>query len=78
MQELGVTQIFARSPEAKGRVERANGTFQDRLVSEMRLAGARTLEEANGVLEAFSPDTTAGSACPQRRPILFTVPWMRR
>jgi transposase len=55
MQELGVTQIFARSPEAKGRVERANGTFQDRLVSELRLAGARTLEEANGVLEAFLP-----------------------
>jgi transposase len=55
MEELGVTQIFARSPEAKGRIERANGTFQDRLVSELRLAGARTLEEANSVLEAFLP-----------------------
>jgi len=55
MQELGVTQIFARSPEAKGRVERANGTFQDRLVSELRLADARTLEEANSLLEAFLP-----------------------
>jgi hypothetical protein len=40
MKELGVTQVFARSPEAKGRVERANGTFQDRLVAELRLAGA--------------------------------------
>lgn len=55
MRELGVTQVFARSPEAKGRVERANGTFQDRLVSELRLAGARTIEEANSVLETFVP-----------------------
>ncbi len=50
LKELGARQIFAMSPEAKGRVERANGTFQDRLVSELRLAGARTLEQANEVL----------------------------
>ncbi len=37
LEELGVTQILAHSPEAKGRVERANGTFQDRLVAELRL-----------------------------------------
>ena len=49
---IGVEQIFARSPEAKGRVERANGTFQDRLVTELRLAGARTISEANQVLWA--------------------------
>jgi hypothetical protein len=55
MKELGVAQVFAQSPEAKGRIERANGTFQDRLVSELRLAGARTMEEANAVLEAFLP-----------------------
>ena len=53
MAELGVEQIFARSPEAKGRVERANGTFQDRLVTELRLAGASTISEANHVLWAF-------------------------
>ena len=53
MAELGVEQIFARSPEAKGRVERANGTFQDRLVTELRLAGARTISEANQVLWGF-------------------------
>jgi len=53
LRELGVTQIFALSPEAKGRVERANGTFQDRLVAELRLAGASTLAEANRVLEEF-------------------------
>ena len=55
MRELGVTQVFARSPEAKGRVERANGTFQDRLVAELRLAGASTIGEANLVLEEFLP-----------------------
>lgn len=53
--ELGITQISAHSPEAKGRVERANGTFQDRLVAELRLAGACTLEEANQVLADFLP-----------------------
>jgi transposase len=55
LRELGVTQIFALSPEAKGRVERANGTFQDRLVSELRLAGADTMAEANLVLAQFLP-----------------------
>jgi transposase len=53
MREVGVSQIFAQSPEAKGRTERANGTFQDRLVSEMRLAGISTLEEANRFLPEF-------------------------
>jgi transposase len=52
---LGVEPIYALSPEAKGRVERLWGTLQDRLVSEMRLAGARTLEEANALLEAYVP-----------------------
>ena len=40
MRQFGVEIIFANSPQAKGRVERANGTFQDRLVTELRLAGA--------------------------------------
>ena len=53
--ELGITQILAHSPEAKGRVERANGTFQDRLVAELRLAGACTLAKANQVLAKFLP-----------------------
>jgi len=53
MRELGISQIFARSPEAKGRIERANGTFQDRLVAELRLAGASTILEANRVLHEF-------------------------
>ena len=55
MDELGIQMIFALSPQAKGRVERAAGTFQDRLVTELRLAGASSIREANGVLEQFLP-----------------------
>lgn len=55
MDELGVQQVFARSPQAKGRVERTAGTFQDRLVSELRIAGVATLEQANQVLWDFLP-----------------------
>ena len=53
MRELGITQIFARSPQAKGRVERAAGTFQDRLVTELSDASASTIAEAQTVLERF-------------------------
>lgn len=56
MEELGVRQIQANSPQAKGRIERLWGTFQDRLVSELRLAGASTLEEANQVLRLVVAD----------------------
>ena len=41
LQELGIRQIFARSAQAKGRVERMGETFQDRLVTELRLAEAK-------------------------------------
>ena len=53
---LGVEVIYALSPQAKGRVERLWGTLQDRLVSELRLAGARSIEQANAVLEEFRED----------------------
>ena len=55
MDELGVQMIFARSPQAKGRVERTAGTFQDRLITELRLAGASSIGAANTVLEQFLP-----------------------
>ena len=51
LQELGIELIPAGSPQAKGRVERFNGTAQDRLVKELRLAGASTIQQANVVLE---------------------------
>lgn len=53
LRALDVTNIHALSPQAKGRVERLWGSLQDRLCSELRLAGARTLQEANGVLERY-------------------------
>lgn len=56
LEQLGVTYIAARSPQAKGRIERLWGTFQDRLSSELRLAGAADLEAANEVLRRFLPD----------------------
>ena len=55
MEELGIQLIFALSPRAKGRVERTAGTFQDRLVTELRLAGAATMEEDKAVLKQFLP-----------------------
>jgi len=51
MRELGVSLIPAHSPQAKGRVERRHGLFQDRLVKEMRLLSIRTIEAANDYLD---------------------------
>src|ERR1700680_418133 len=56
LDQLGVTYIAAHSPQAKGRIERLWGTFQDRLTSELRLAGANDLDAANQVLRRFLPD----------------------
>ena len=53
LEELGIQQIPAYSPQAKGRIERAWRTCQDRLVSELRLAQATTLPQANAVLDQF-------------------------
>jgi hypothetical protein len=51
MERLGVEIIPAYSPQAKGRVERCNGTLQDRLVKALRLAGITDLKRANEFLE---------------------------
>jgi transposase len=56
LEQLGVTYIAVRSPQAKGGVERLWGTFQDRLTSELRLAGAHDLVTSNQVLRRFLPD----------------------
>ena len=53
LEELGIEAIVARSPQAKGRIERTWRTFQDRLISELRLAKAATLEQATAVLSQF-------------------------
>ncbi len=52
MRELGIRTIPAYSPQAKGRVERLWGTFQDRLLNEMRLEGITSVEDANRFLSS--------------------------
>jgi len=75
MGELNITSIRSRSPQARGRIERLWGTFQDRLVSELRLAGARSREEANEVLWHYLPRHNGNFAVPAAQPgSAFRVP----
>lgn len=53
LHRLGIEAIQANSPQAKGRVERANQTLQDRLIKAMRLAGINHTEQANLWLDAY-------------------------
>jgi transposase len=55
LKDLGIELKAARSPQAKGRIERLWGTLQDRLIKDLRKANATTLEEANLVLRWFIP-----------------------
>jgi transposase InsO family protein len=60
MKELGIEVIHARSPQAKGRIERVFGTLQDRLVKELRLSGIKDPVAANRFLEeVFLPGYNA-------------------
>lgn len=67
LKALGIEPIFALSPQAKGRVERLWGTFQDRLVSELRLAGIRDREGATAFLNGpFKADFDGRFAKPPK------------
>jgi len=83
LEQLGIQSIRALSPQAKGRIERLWKTFQDRLQSELRLANARTLEQANGVLESFVEDynrrfgVSAQQAQGDFRPLSKRLNWDR-
>ena len=66
--DLGIELICANSSQAKGRVERANKTLQDRLVKEMRLQGIDTIEEANLWLPHFIEDFNQRFAKPAQYP----------
>jgi len=68
MEELGIISITSLSPQARGRIERLWGTFQDRLKSELRIAGAKTAEEANQLLWDFLPRFNPRFAVPAREP----------
>ena len=74
MEELGIQMIFALSPQRKGRVERAAGTFQDRLVTELRLAEASNIGEANRVLKQFLPRFNRRFGVPPKHPELAFRP----
>jgi len=68
LSELDIELIRAHSPQAKGRVERSFGTAQDRWVKELRLAKAKTCEQANAVLEKLVPDHNRRFAKPPSKP----------
>ena len=78
MQELDIQIICANSPQAKGRVERANQTLQDRLVKELRLRSISSIEAGNAYLPEFCEDFNRRFAIPARathdahRPLLKT------
>jgi len=72
LEQLGITFIAARSPQAKGRVERLWGVLQDRLCSELRLAQACDLDSANAVLTRFLADYNRRFA---RRPREMATAW---
>ena len=73
LEALGITPIYALSPQAKGRIERLWNTLQDRLVAELRLAGITTLAAANAFLPAFTLAFNARFA----RPAADTAPAWR-
>ena len=68
LKELDIGLVLAHTPQAKGRLERVWGTFQDRLVSEMRLAGVSTIEQANEVLGDFLPPFNSRFGVPATQP----------
>ena len=74
MQELCIQIICANTPQAKGRVERANQTLQDRLTKELRLRGISTPEEANAWLPEFMEDYNHRFAITPRSHLDFHTP----
>jgi len=66
LQDLGIQILCANTPQAKGRVERANQTLQDRLVKEMRLRGISTMEQGNAYLPEFIVDFNQRFSVPAR------------
>jgi transposase len=73
-QKLGVEIITASSPQAKGRVERKHGVYQDRWVKELRLAGIKDIERANQSLRGFIEKLNARFAVEPRSPADFHRP----
>ncbi len=68
LDELNIDIICANSPQAKGRVERANRTLQDRLVKELRLRKIDTMADANAFMPEFMADYNARFGKEPRKP----------
>ena len=68
LKTLDIEPIHARSTQAKGRVERANQTLQDRLVKELRLRGVSDMESANAYLPEYMADYNRRFAVAPREP----------
>ncbi len=68
LKTLDIEPIHANTPQAKGRVERANQTLQDRLVKELRLRGISDIDTANAFLPKFIQDYNRRFAVPPQNP----------
>ena len=75
LDDAGIRWIGARSPQAKGRVERLWGTLQDRLVSELRRARVATVEDAEELLAWYLPRHNARFGVPPADPAPAWRPW---
>lgn len=69
LKQLNIEAIFAHSPEAKGRVERANNTLQDRLVKELRYFKISTIDEANKFLKQYINEYNRKFAVEPKNPV---------
>lgn len=69
LKTLDIEPIHAHTPQAKGRVERANQTLQDRLVKELRLRGISDIDAANAFLPVYMDDHNRRFAVPPHSPI---------
>ena len=75
LERLGIALICASTPQAKGRVERSNQTFQDRLVKEMRLQNICSIEDANAFLPSYMARWNEKFAIPPRDATSAHRPW---
>ena len=73
MQSLDIPILCANTPQAKGRVERANETLQDRLVKEMRLCGINDMQQGNAYLPEFIADFNARFAVPAAQSLWMPI-----
>jgi hypothetical protein len=74
LDELGIALICANSPQAKGRVERANGVLQDRLIKAMRLDGISDMRSANAYAPTYLAAHNARFARVAANPKIYTAP----